>query len=79
MINYVRVGWEYSAWIFSVTMTTAIIFTFAQTTVTAGRVEATSSNARIVATAFVHVDFAQITFVAGRFAIASEIVDTVDT
>ncbi len=60
-------------------MTAAILLALAQTAVTAGRVDASSSDARIIAAAFVHVDFAQVSFVAGRRAIAGEIVDAVNT
>lgn len=77
--NYVGVGRDDPAGIFTIAMTAAIFLALAQTAVTAGRVDASSSDARIVTAAFVNVDFAQVSFVAGGRAIAGEIVDAVDT
>ena len=77
--KYDCVGREDPAGILTVAMAAAIIFTLANTVITAGRVDASSPDAGIGVPAFINVDFAQVTFVASRRAIAGEIVDTVDT
>lgn len=59
-------------------MTSAIVLAFAHAAVAARRVDAASADARVVAAALVDVHFAEVAFVAGVRAVASEVVDAVD-